>query len=342
MTPPSPIAYTLVPSPMHTLEGHPENAVRFSGLGSIVDGPLGGRLIPLDPIPAETEALIAVHPTAYLEALRHACAQGPGYIDYAPTYVTSQSYECALDAAGGTLQVLQAIVSGKVERGFALVRPPGHHATATRAMGFCLLNNIAIAARWAQTARLRRVMIVDFDVHHGNGTQEIFEADPQVLYVSTHQEGIYPGTGFAHETGVGDGLGSVINIPLPPRAGDSNFLQVFRQIINPAGMRFGPDLILVSAGFDAHWRDPLAQLQLSCQGYHALTALLVSLSEQTSGKIMFVLEGGYDPEALAGGVEAVMGALAGNPPTPDPIGPAPFPEPDIGRLIGRIVETHNL
>src|SRR3990170_6948503 len=299
MTQPSSIAYTLVPSPMHTLEGHPENADRFSAFGSIPEGPLGEHLIPLEPIPAEPEALVAVHSTAYLGALRQACTQGPGYVDYAPTYVTSQSYECALDSAGGTLQVAKSILSGKVERGFALVRPPGHHATATRAMGFCLLNNIAVAARWAQTVRLRRVMIVDFDVHHGNGTQEIFEADPEILYISTHQEGIYPGTGFVDETGVGAGLGSVINIPLPARAGDSNLLEVFRQIVTPAGMRFGPDLIQVSAGFDAHWRDPLAQLQVSCQGYHALTALLVTLAERTCRKIMLVLEGGYDPEALA-------------------------------------------
>lgn len=336
------IAFTLVPSPAHNLEGHPENPQRFLALAAVGETAVGSSLLEIQPRDAPVEDLVAVHPLAYLDALRQACSQGPGYIDYAPTYVTPESFECALKAAGGTLQVLQSLLGDDVDRGFALVRPPGHHATATRAMGFCLLNNIAVAARKAQAMGRDRIMIVDFDVHHGNGTQDLFESDPQILYISTHQQGIYPGTGFADETGTGPGKGSVINIPLPPRAGDADLAEVFRRIVLPAGDRFQPDLILVSAGFDAHWRDPLAQLQLSCHGYHALTVLLVTLAERTCRKLMLVLEGGYDPQALAGSVAAVMYALAGNPPPPDPLGAAPFPEPDISRLIERTLETHDL
>lgn len=336
------IVTTLVPSPDHTLEGHPENAGRFAGLTPVVDRLTGAHILHVPPCEAPSDALEAVHPARYLQALRQACAQGPAYIDYAPTYVTPNSFDCALAAAGGTLQVLHSLLDDEADRAFALVRPPGHHATAVRAMGFCLLNNVAIAARAAQTRGREKVMIVDFDVHHGNGTQDIFESDPRVLYISTHQEGIYPGTGFADERGTGPGEGSVINIPLPARAGDAALTEVFRRIVLPAGDRFRPDLILVSAGFDAHWRDPLAQLQLSCLGYHALTALLIALAERTCRKILFVLEGGYDPEALAGSVAAVLHALAGMPPPADPFGPAPFLEPDVARLIDRTQEANEL
>jgi acetoin utilization deacetylase AcuC-like enzyme len=337
-----PIAFTLVPSANHALEGHPENPGRFIGLANLRETVVGPELLEIQPEDAAIEDLVAVHPLSYLEALRQACAQGPAYIDYAPTYVTGRSFECALAASGGTLRVLMALLADQSDRGFALVRPPGHHATATRAMGFCLMNNIAVAARKAQSAGRDRIMIVDFDVHHGNGTQDIFESDPQVLYISTHQEGIYPGTGFTNETGIGAGQGSVINIPLPPRSGDSSLAEVFRRIVLPAGERFQPDLVLVSAGFDAHWRDPLAQLQLSCRGYHMLTELLLSLTEKTCRKIMFVLEGGYDPEVVADGTAAVMLALAGIVAPADSLGPAPFPEPDVSGLIEETLRIHHL
>ena len=202
-----------------------------------------------------------------LAALRQAAQQGPAIIDYAPTYVTPSSYDDALLAAGAVVEVATKVWPGaEASSGFALIRPPGHHATATQAMGFCLLNNIAIAARQLQALGARRLMIVDIDVHHGNDTQAIFERDAHILYLSTHQAGIYPGTGFLDETGVGDGIGSVVNIPLPPYVGDAGLLACLDQIAAPLAARFAPDALLVSAGFDTHWRDPLANLQLSCSG----------------------------------------------------------------------------
>jgi acetoin utilization deacetylase AcuC-like enzyme len=235
------------------------------------------------------------------------------------------------------------MLDGKARTGFALVRPPGHHATATRAMGFCLLNNIAIAARRAQDSGLQRVMIVDFDVHHGNGTQEIFESDGDVLYISTHQYGIYPGSGAMSDVGLGPGAGMMVNIPLHPHSGDQAFKQIADAVIVPLGVRFAPDLILMSAGFDSHWRDPLGQLQLTCSGYHMLARTVAHLADEVcGGRVVAVLEGGYDPEALEGSARAVAHALAGLPAPPDRLGGGGYLEPDVGPLIGRVRQLHSL
>jgi acetoin utilization deacetylase AcuC-like enzyme len=337
------VSYVLVPSPAHELSTHPESASRFRDFTSVFQPPLARSLTLIEAEPAPVEAITAVHPSRYLKALREAVSRAPAYIDHAPTYVTPGSYQAAVLAAGGTLAVVEAVLSGVAQRGFALVRPPGHHATPTRAMGFCLLNNVAIAARRAQSQGLQRVMIVDFDVHHGNGTQEIFEADPHVLYLSTHQVGIYPGTGELRDTGLGPGKGTVVNLPLPANAGDDAFSVLEDQVISPLVERFAPDLLLVSAGFDAHWRDPMAGLQLSIRGFHRLAARLVSLAkEHCEGRIVCVLEGGYDPEVLASGVRAVVCALAEVPPPPDHLGPAPFPEPDITRVVEGALSVHGL
>jgi len=337
------IAVTLVPSPAHNLDGHPENAARFDGLASIFDQPIAARLLSLPAEAAPTEAVMAVHSREYLEGLQQACKQGPGYVDFAPTYVTAASYSSALEAAGGTLKVLDAIISGKSQRGFALVRPPGHHACRARPMGFCLLNNIAMAARHAQRLGLRKVMVVDFDVHHGNGTQEIFEEDPEVLFLSTHQASIYPGTGAIDEIGKGEGVGTVINIPLPARSGDQAMALVFDEVIRPAAERFLPDIILCSAGYDAHWNDRLAQLQFTTSGYHRLVAMLLALAQQVcQGRIALILEGGYDADALASSVLASLRALVGEPEPADEHGQAPFAEPDIGPLLKRVASLHGL
>ncbi len=336
-------ALTLVPSPEHNSSGHPENVDRFRHFERIFSAPFASRLLRLDPRPAHEDDLTPVHPKAYLHALRDAVSRGPGYIDYAPTYVTQASYDAALAAAGGTLQVVEAVARGQAAAGFALVRPPGHHATPTQAMGFCLINNIAVAARRVQHLGFRRVMIVDFDVHHGNGTQAAFERDPDVLYLSTHQAGIYPGTGYLNETGVEEGAGTVINLPLPAGAGDRAFAEIFDRVVGPAAERFRPDFLLASAGFDAHWADPLAELQLSCSGFYHLALGLADLARrQCGGRLVFALEGGYDPEALAGSVVGVLTALAGLPAPADPLGPPRYPEPSVDSVLRNALAIHGL
>jgi acetoin utilization deacetylase AcuC-like enzyme len=338
-----PMCYTLVPSPEHDLESHPENASRFDLLEPAMAELPRGVAQRVDADEAPEAAILRVHPSAYLNALEAACLQGPAYVDAAPTYVTQASMGSARRAAGGTLAVLDHVLRGETRTGFALVRPPGHHATATRAMGFCLLNNIAIAARHAQDSGLRRVMIVDLDVHHGNGTQDIFESDGDVLYISTHQYGIYPGSGAMSDVGLGAGAGMTVNIPLHPHSGDEAFERIVRAVIVPLGLRFEPDLILMSAGFDAHWRDPLAQLQLTCGGYHMLARTVTHLAdEMCGGRIVAVLEGGYDPESLRGCASAVAHALAGLPAPPDTLGPGGYLEPDVDPLIGRLRQLHGL
>ncbi len=335
--------YTLVPSPGHVLEGHPENPRRFRHFDQIFTPPLSDSLQYIEPVSAALDAVTSVHPEKYVVALEQAAKQGPGFVDYGDTYVTPASYDAAFLAAGGSLEIVSSVASGKASRGFALVRPPGHHATFTKAMGFCLLNNIAIAARHAQSLGLERILIVDFDVHHGNGTQEIFEQDPQVFYLSTHQSGIYPGTGFIEETGIDEGENTIVNVPLPSRVGDQAFTRIFTEILEPLCERVAPNLILVSAGFDAHWNDPLAGLQLTTSGYHNLGELLKSYADTySSGRIIYFLEGGYDPEALRDNVRAILLATQELTLDEDRLGPAPFPEPTINSLIDRIRLQHNL
>jgi acetoin utilization deacetylase AcuC-like enzyme len=337
------LAYTRIPSPDHKIGMHPENPGRFQHFDRLDDAPYADGMLLLQSEPAARKDVEAVHSGKYLQALEQACHQGPGFVDYGDTYVTPASFEAAMDSAGGGIRVVQAVLDDEADMGFALNRPPGHHATETRAMGFCLLNNIAIAARFAQKHSINKIMIVDFDVHHGNGTQDIFEQDPSVLYLSTHQSGIYPGTGKVHEVGLGAGEGSLVNIPLPARTGDEGFGMVVERIMLPVAARFQPELLLVSAGFDAHWNDPLAGLQLTTSGYHALATSLKKVADSLcEGRIIFFLEGGYDPEALAFNIDAVLRALFGLSLAKDPLGPAPKTEPGIKTLVDEICSIHNL
>lgn len=337
------IAYTLVPSPGHDLSGHPENTRRFKHFTKLEEVAIANKLLKIEPSVIPHPMITAVHPPEYLDALKQASARGHGYLDYGDTYVTAGSYHAALEAAGSAIEIVRAVIEGNARNGFAIIRPPGHHASSANASGFCLLNNIAIATRYAQSLGLHRVMIVDFDVHHGNGTQDIFEADASVLYLSTHQSGIYPGTGMINETGTGEGEGMIINIPLPPRTGDQAFSAISEQVITPIAKRFSPDILLVSAGFDAHWNDPLASLQLSTSGYHTLGQALVTLAETLcEGRIIFLLEGGYDPDDLYDNVLAIMYALANETLPIDRLGPAPFPEANIENLLKNIRSIHGL
>lgn len=332
----------LIPSPEHNLPSHPESLGRFALLEATIRDIAGVRAVKPQVDSAAADWIARVHPRAYLDALRSACRRGPGYLD-ADTYVTPGSYDAALMAAGATLEVLEAILSGQAQSGFAIIRPPGHHASATVPMGFCLLNNVAIAARHAQARGLQRIMIVDFDVHHGNGTQAIFLEDPDVLYLSTHQWGIYPGSGAMSEMGVGPGLGATVNIPLPAYSGDETFAAIGTEILEPLSRRFKPEILLVSAGFDSHWRDPLSQFGLTTAGYYRMGALLEAIArEQCEGKVLFVLEGGYDGQVLAAGIRAVCYALLRQPAPDDGLGPSPYVEPEFRPLLERVKAIHQL
>jgi acetoin utilization deacetylase AcuC-like enzyme len=343
----APVYYSVVASPEHDEPTHPENAARMESiLEALGQSPVLPRLTELDASPAPLERVTRVHDPRFVDGLREVMPRAPGYIDPAPTYITPDSFDCALWAAGGALAAVEAALGlGETPAGpaFALVRPPGHHATPRQAMGFCLFNNVAIAAQRALSAGLGRVMIVDFDVHHGNGTQDCFYDSDAVLFVSTHQQGIYPGTGRIEEMGEGRGRGCTINVPLPGGAGDRAFEAILSEIIRPAAARFRPELLLVSAGFDAHWADPLAGLALSTTGYFNLARGLMEIAaEHCEGRLACVLEGGYDGLALAASVIAVFHALLGDETAPDPLGPAQGREPDVDALLERVKAAHGL
>jgi acetoin utilization deacetylase AcuC-like enzyme len=328
----------------HNLPSHPENARRLQHILSTLENEgMLARLRSLEPRPATVEELKRVHTPAHIEQVQRKAQAGGGYLD-PDTYVSPRSFDAALMAAGGVVRAVEAVLTGEVANGFALVRPPGHHATATRAMGFCLFNNVAVAARAALAGgKADRVFIADFDVHHGNGTQEVFADDPAVFYFSTHQYPYYPGTGSWNETGRGDGEGTVLNVPLPTRVGDAGYAQTFAELVWPLAERFHPDLILVSAGYDAHWNDPLAQMNLSLTGYAWLEQELVRMAEQLcGGRIVFTLEGGYQLDVLACGVLNGFYAMLGEDTIADPLGPSPYPERPVDTLITRLKQAHGL
>ncbi len=264
--------------------------------------PLGlPPLLELLPEPAEAHWLTTVHPQQHVEQVKQMCLLS-GVLDQSDTPVKPRTFPTALLAVGAALRCCDAVMRGEVRRAFAAVRPPGHHAEPDRSMGFCLFNNIAIAARYLQQAHhIERVAIVDFDVHHGNGTQAAFEADPSVLFVSLHQDPrtCYPGSGYDWEKGTGDGLGFTLNIPLAPGTEDEEYLQSFRGKIIPALEAFKPQFLLISAGFDAHREDPLAQLNLSDDVYEIITRELAAIADRHSdGRVVSLLEGGYHLRAL--------------------------------------------
>ena len=334
----------------HQEPGHPESPERLNAiLNTLAETGLLARLTALEPIPATDAQLEAVHTREHIARVKSLVAHGGGHFD-ADTYANARSLDAALLAAGAVVRAVDAVLSGEVDNAFALVRPPGHHATRTRAMGFCLLNNVAVAAQHALDAhKLERVLIVDYDVHHGNGTQDIFYRSSRVLYFSTHQYPHYPGTGDWRDIGEGDGVGFTVNVPLPPHIGDAGFQRIFDDLLFPLAERYHPQLILVSAGYDAHWNDPLAMENLTISGYGALARTLVALAREfCDGCIVYTLEGGYNLPALAYGVAATFRALLGDPGVPDfpdPLGASPREDVavnDIGAYVEQLKGAHRL
>jgi acetoin utilization deacetylase AcuC-like enzyme len=294
-----------------TPPGHPERPERAQIMDDVARrwGERGVEIVA--PSPATREHLARVHDAAYLDAI--AATSGRAVALDPDTFTSPESDDIARLAAGAAVDAVDRVLTaGSDARALALVRPPGHHAERDRAMGFCLYNNVAVAAAHARARGVNRVAIVDYDVHHGNGTQHMFEADPDVLYVSTHQYPYYPGTGAATEIGEGAGEGATVNVPLEAGAVDEDYRAAFDEIILPVLRQFRPDLVIVSAGFDAHARDPLAGMRLSTGAFAAMTLALRQVADECAeGRLVAVTEGGYDLQALGDSLDAVVASLSG-------------------------------
>ncbi len=279
---------------------HPESPARLAACrGALADCGIFDRWDRITTRPAHLDELEMIHHSSLLERIETAAKKGPTYLD-PDTVVSTGSYRAAILAAGGTLECVDAICAGRIRRAFAFVRPPGHHAEADRSMGFCLFNNVALAAAYARARHhLERVAVVDYDLHHGNGTQACFYDDPTVLYISSHQYPFYPGTGDITEVGQEQGQGFTVNLPLPKGTGDEVFIPLYSRIVRSILDQYRPQLVLVSAGFDAHFLDPLGGLRVTSAGYASAAASLIRAADEAcGGKICFVLEGGYSLEAL--------------------------------------------
>ena len=319
----------------HKFAGHPESPQRTTSMGAWIDSPPYPNMKWLPYEPAKESDVVLVHHHGMLSELRAESQRGPHIVEHAPTYVTESSFQDSLGAVGATLAVSRRIIAEGEGFGFAIVRPPGHHADQKTAMGFCLLNNIAIAVSDAIASGLKKAVIIDFDAHHGNGTQNIFKATPEVSYLSLHERGIYPGTGGLESAS--HTHGRIINIPLPAFAGNKAFLRVIDEIVEPWIANFQPEMVFVSAGFDAHFSDPLTSLTLDTKGFYAITSRLVKISERyAGGRLMFVLEGGYDPIALKDNVQACLAAMCSQTAFPDHYGKAPGVNPEIDSLIEKL------
>jgi acetoin utilization deacetylase AcuC-like enzyme len=292
--------------------GHPESPNRLRAiLQQLERSGTAGRVRKIEPRKAEDEWITQIHSPSYVAALNtHQPASGRVALD-ADTSMSPGSLPAAYLAAGGALAAVDAIMRGDVEHAFCAVRPPGHHAETARAMGFCLFNNVAIAARYVQKKYgLSRVLIVDWDVHHGNGTQHSFEQDPSILFFSTHQYPHYPGTGQATERGTGAGEGFTINVPMEAGDGDDEYHAIFLNVLLPAAKAFKPEFVIISAGFDAHRDDPLASMGLTEAGYSDLTGIVVGIAKRhAQGRLLSALEGGYNLTALGASVDAHLKVL---------------------------------
>jgi acetoin utilization deacetylase AcuC-like enzyme len=293
--------------------GHPEAPERCDAvMKALKDAGLADKLLRIEPRAATDEELALCHTPDYIALVKREIRSGAGSLSTGDTSISAGTLKAALFAAGGVLAAVDAVVEGRAKNAFCPVRPPGHHASQARGMGFCVFNNIALAARYAQRKhKLARVLIVDWDVHHGNGTQDIFYEDGTVMYFSTHQHPWYPGTGWAEETGKGKGRGCIINCPFPAGAGKNLILGAYREKLLPAARTFRPDLVLISAGFDSREEDPLGRFVLTDDDYAEMTRTLMKLAEESAGgRVISVLEGGYNLEGLGSAAAAHVKALS--------------------------------
>ncbi|MGO9257594.1 MAG: histone deacetylase [Bryobacteraceae bacterium] len=294
---------------------HVERPERFDAVvAGLEQAGLLDKLARIDRRAITAPELELCHSPEYLRAARHDIEAGHPYLSTGDTDITRNTWEVASQAAGGVLNAVDAVAAGRVRNAFCAVRPPGHHATRRRGMGFCVFNSVALGARYAQRRHgLERVMIVDWDVHHGNGTQDIFYDDPTVFFFSTHQWPWYPGTGRADETGAGSGVGTTMNFPLPAGSGRAEILPLFQEVLAPAAERFRPDLVMISAGFDSREGDPLGRFTLTDRDFADLTRELMAIADRhANGRLVSVLEGGYNLAGLASAAAAHVEALAGS------------------------------
>ncbi len=291
-----------------TIEGHPENPRRLEAVYSLFDEPeMRARFHFVPPKAADKDAITRIHFPEHIHRMARTADRELSMLT-PDTSASAGSYEAALLAAGGFMELISQVASGTLDNAMALVRPPGHHAERNRAMGFCLFNTIAVGAAYARTALgMERILIVDWDVHHGNGTQHVLEADSAYLYFSIHQYPLFPGTGLFQETGVGKGEGFTMNLPLPSGYGDGDYAVIFDKLLRPVALEFQPQMILVSAGFDTHFADPLGGMRMTSAGYAALTRILMEIADTCcNGRIAMVLEGGYHLGALKESVRTVL------------------------------------
>ncbi len=312
-----PILLSHPSSLQHDTGAHPERAARITAIGAELARRDWLGYERLEAVPVSRGDLTSIHPQGYVDAIRDLCERGGGAID-ADTVVSQGSFEAALHAAGGATGLVDRLADGSAPAGISIARPPGHHAEAARAMGFCLFNNVAVAARHAlDVHRLERVLIVDWDVHHGNGTNDLFHDTDEVLFTSIHQWPLYPGTGSAADTGSGEGEGYTVNLPVPGGSGDAVFGSLVEHVVVPLARAYEPRLILVSAGYDAHRDDPLADGAVTEEGYRTMTRSLRRVADELGAPVGVVLEGGYELGALSRSVAATMeelGAPGARPP----------------------------
>jgi len=308
---------------------HPESPKRLEVIHRYLDSNQLPGVEFLKPRPATRDEITLIHGQKHYDIIAQTASRPKCYLD-ADTQTCEHSFEAALFAAGGLILLVDKVLNGELKNGFALVRPPGHHAEANRAMGFCLFNNIAIAAAWALKERgLSRLLIVDWDLHHGNGTQHSFYNDPRVLYFSTHLYPFYPGTGSFTEIGKGEGKGYTVNVPMSSKHDDKDFVAVYQKIVQPLINTYRPEMILVSAGFDTHMSDPMQGMAVTPEGYAAMTRILKTMAEKIcDGRLVLVLEGGYHFMGQAESVMKVIEVLTGSGPAGQKLTANEWPEPD--------------